>query len=80
MRRTSFADVVNISVNQTLSRSILTSGATLLVVIALFFFGGPVINDFAFTLLVGFVAGSYSTIFVASPIIVDWLGRKARQV
>ncbi|MBI4430187.1 MAG: protein translocase subunit SecD [Candidatus Omnitrophica bacterium] len=77
MRRTPFPDIVNISVNQTLSRSVLTSGATLLVVIALFLFGGPVINDFAFTLLVGFIAGSYSTIFVASPMVVDWMGRKA---
>ncbi len=80
LRRTPFTEIVNLSVNQTLSRSVLTSGATLLVVIALFFFGGSVINDFAFTLLIGMIAGSYSTIFVASPLVVEWMGRQKKAV
>lgn len=65
-------DIVNLSINQTLSRTLLTSLSTLLVVVALFFLGGAVINDFAFVLLVGIISGSYSTIFVAAPLLVDW--------
>ena len=71
-RREDFAAVVNTSINQTLSRTILTSATTLMVVVALFFFGGEVIHDFAFALLVGMIAGVYSTIFIASPILVAW--------
>lgn len=71
-RRDDFYDVVNLSLNETLSRTILTSGLTLLVVIALFFFGGEVIHDFAFTLLVGIIAGSYSTVFIATPLLAFW--------
>ncbi|MBI4666184.1 MAG: protein translocase subunit SecF [Nitrospinae bacterium] len=65
-------DLLNLSVNQTLSRTILTSGTTMIVVIALFLFGGDVIHDFAFALLVGIVVGTYSSIYVASPIIYYW--------
>lgn len=65
-------DAINMAVNQTLSRTILTSGVTLLVVIALFFFGGDVLNDFAFSLLVGFISGVYSTVFIASPLVLAW--------
>lgn len=72
MRRTPFADIVNVSINQTLSRTILTSFTSILAVLALFLFGGSAINDFAFTLLVGFTVGIYSTIFVASALVVDW--------
>jgi preprotein translocase subunit SecF len=72
-RHAEFAAVVNASVNQTLSRTILTTGTTLMVVIPLFCFGGLVIHDFAFALLVGMIAGVYSTIFIASPILVYWL-------
>jgi preprotein translocase subunit SecF len=64
--------VVNSSINQVLSRTILTSGTTLLVVGALFFLGGAVIHDFAFALLVGVVVGTYSSIFIASPTIIAW--------
>ncbi len=71
-RREDFAAVVNTSINQTLSRTVLTSTTTLMVVIALFFFGGDVIHDFAFALLVGMIAGVYSTIFIASPILISW--------
>jgi preprotein translocase subunit SecF len=67
-----FPAVVNVSLNQTLSRTFLTTGLTLMVVIALFFFGGEVIHDFAFTLLVGMIAGTYSTLFIACPFLVYW--------
>jgi preprotein translocase subunit SecF len=83
-RREQFAAVVNMSLNQTLSRTILTTGLTLLVVIALFLVGGEVIHDFAFTLLVGMIAGTYSTLFIASPLLVYWhqqtFGREVTQV
>jgi SecD/SecF fusion protein len=76
MKRVPFRDLVNLSVNQTLSRSILTNTTVLIVVTILFLFGGDVINDFAFTMLVGCISGSYSTIFTASPLLVDWKGKK----
>ncbi len=63
-------DVINLSVNQTLSRTILTSFTVFMVLLVLYFFGGSVIHDFAFTLLVGCVAGVYSTVFIASPIVL----------
>jgi len=63
-------DVINTSVNQTLSRTILTSLTVLIVLLVLFFFGGAVIHDFTFTLLVGTIAGVYSTVFIASPIVL----------
>ncbi len=71
-RGESLADVINAAINQTLSRTILTSLTVFLVVAVLFVFGGEVLRDFAFTLLVGVVTGTYSTIFVAAPIILDW--------
>ena len=64
--------IINRSVNETLSRTILTSGTTLVVVIALFVLGGGIIHDFAFALLVGIVVGTYSSIYVASPILLAW--------
>ena len=70
--KTSFADVINMSINQTLSRTILTSGTTLLVVVALFFRGGEIIHDFSFALIVGVVVGTYSSIFIASVFLVYW--------
>jgi preprotein translocase SecF subunit len=76
MKRTTFVDLVNLSVNQTLSRSILTSFTVLIAVVILFFFGGSVINDFAFTMLIGVISGSYSTVFTASSILADWKGKK----
>jgi len=66
---------INRSVNETLSRTLLTSGTTLVVVIALFVLGGGIIHDFAFALLVGIVVGTYSSIYVASPILLSWQGR-----
>lgn len=63
-------EIINSSVNETLSRTILTSFTVFLVLIALFFLGGPVIHDFAFALLVGIFVGTYSSIFIASPIVL----------
>lgn len=70
------ASIINRSVNETLSRTILTSGTTLMVVLALFVFGGGVIHGFAFAMLVGILIGTYSSIFVASPVILFWERRK----
>jgi len=67
-----FGEVVNRSINETLSRTFLTSGTTLLVVLALFIFGGGVIHNFAFAMLVGILVGTYSSIFVASPLLILW--------
>ncbi|ALC17383.1 protein translocase subunit SecF [Desulfuromonas soudanensis] len=73
------AVIVNRSINQTLSRTILTSGTTLLVVVSLFIFGGGVIHDFAFAMLVGIIAGTYSSIFVASALLLFWEKRLPRK-
>ena len=75
----SVAQVFNASINQTLSRTVLTSGCTLLVVISLFLFGGEIIHDFAFTLLFGIVIGTYSSIFIASVVVVLWENRLKTQ-
>ena len=69
-KKESLDDVVNRSVNQTLSRTIITAGTTFLAVIALFLFGGEVLHGLAFTLLVGIVTGTYSTVFIASAIAI----------
>jgi preprotein translocase subunit SecF len=71
----SLKDIINSSINQTLSRTLLTSGTTLLVVAALFFLGGEIIHDFSFALLVGVVVGTYSSIFIASVFLVYWESR-----
>ncbi|MFH1753059.1 MAG: protein translocase subunit SecD [Candidatus Omnitrophota bacterium] len=76
MKRSDYNTIINTSINHTLTRTILTSLTTLLVITALYFLGGEVINDFAFVLLVGVIVGTYSSIFIASPILVDWPGRK----
>ncbi|MFQ5518586.1 MAG: protein translocase subunit SecF, partial [Mariprofundus sp.] len=68
-------DVVNGSINQTLGRTLMTSVTTLLVVLALFFLGGEVIHDFAFALIAGILVGTYSSIFVASPVMMALEGR-----
>ena len=70
MRRQPLEEVVNISVNQTLSRTIITAGTTFLSVLALFLFGGEALRGFSFTMLVGIVSGTYSTIFIASAIAI----------
>lgn len=78
-RKDDLGTIINASVNETLSRTIITSGTAILVVIALFVLGGDVIHSFAFALLVGFVAGVYSSVYVASPIVLwmeRWLKRR----
>ena len=72
----STTDIINASINQTLSRTLLTSGTTLLVVVALFFLGGEIIHDFSFALLVGIFIGTYSSIFIASVFLVYWDSRR----
>src|SRR6201999_4041909 len=70
--RQPLGDVINRSVNQTLSRTVMTSGLTFLAVVALYLFGGPVLHGFAFALVVGILIGTYSSVFVASPIVLFW--------
>ena len=72
MRRVPFPELVNLSINQTLNRTLMTSGLTFLTAIALFLFGGQVLNGFAFALVVGIIVGTYSSIFIASPILLFW--------
>ena len=76
LRKEDYTKIVNTSINETLSRTIVTSVTTLFVVLILFFFGGDVIHDFAFALLVGIVIGTYSSIFVASPVLVEWENKR----
>lgn len=68
----SLVDIVNKSVNETLSRTVNTGLTTLLVVIVLYFLGGEVIRDFAFAIVVGIIVGTYSSIYIATPLVVDW--------
>ncbi|MBI4633742.1 MAG: protein translocase subunit SecF [Deltaproteobacteria bacterium] len=70
--RQSLETIINDSVSQTLSRTILTSLTVFMVLVILFFLGGEVLHDFAFALLVGVIVGSYSTVFIASPIVLVW--------
>ncbi len=72
MRKENLETVFNISINETLGRTILTSGTVMIVVLILFFFGGPVIHDFALTLIVGLISGTYSTVYIASPVVLFW--------
>jgi preprotein translocase subunit SecF len=74
-RKESFGDVINASINQVLARTAMTSITTFLVTAALFVLGGEVLHDFAFSLLVGIIVGSYSSWFVASPLIYEWRTR-----
>jgi SecD/SecF fusion protein len=70
--RGSFKDIINQALNQTLSRTIITSGTVFLATLSLYIFGGGVINDFAFTFLVGIITGTYSSIYVASALVLWW--------
>ncbi len=74
-----FSFIVNRSINDTLSRTLLTSGTTMLVILALFVLGGGVIHNFAFAMLIGVLVGTYSSVFVASPILIFWEQRQARK-
>lgn len=76
-----FISTINASINQTLSRTVLTGGTTLIALIFLFIFGGTVIHDFALAMLIGIVTGTYSSVFVASPLLIlyeDWTGVKRK--
>jgi preprotein translocase subunit SecF len=72
MRREPFPDIVNRSINQTLSRTILTSGLTFLTVLVLFIMGGPALRSFSFALVIGIVVGTYSSFGIAAPLVVAW--------
>ena len=74
MRRDSLKDVINTSINQTLGRTILTAGTTLLSSVALFVAGGEVLRGFAFTMIVGVITGTYSSVFVAAAVVTFWRG------
>jgi preprotein translocase subunit SecF len=78
-RRESLPDVVNRSINQTLSRTVLTSGLTFLTVLSLYIFGGPVLKGFSFALVVGILIGTYSSIAVAAPMLVAWQEWRGKQ-
>ncbi|MFZ5516395.1 MAG: protein translocase subunit SecF [Candidatus Zhuqueibacterota bacterium] len=75
MRKDDMLTIFNTSINQTLSRTVLTGSTTLMVVIILYFFGGEVLHNFSFAMIVGMIVGTYSSIFVASPIVVVWYSR-----
>ena len=75
-RQGSYTDVVNLSINQTLSRTLLTSVTVFFCVLSLYLFGGGAINDFALIMLAGVVVGTYSSVFIASAIIVSWHKRR----
>jgi preprotein translocase subunit SecF len=74
MRRDSMDHVINVSVNQTLGRTVITSGTALLTALALFFFGGEVLHGFAFTMVVGIITGTYSSVFIAAATVSFWRG------
>ena len=80
MRKDDISSVVNVAVNQTLNRTIITGGTTLLSVVALFFFGGEVLRAFAFTMIVGVITGTYSSVFIASSIVTFWRRRTPARV
>ena len=72
LRKLPLEEIMNVSLNQMLGRTLITSGTVFLTVMALFLFGGDVINDFAFTMLIGTIEGVYSTIYLSCPIVLFW--------
>jgi preprotein translocase subunit SecF len=80
MRRDAIDEVVNASVNQTLGRTVITAGTVLMSVIALYIFGGEVLKGFAFTMIVGTITGTYSSVFIAAAIVTFWRGKNAPRV
>ena len=72
MRRDSMPHIINVSINQTLGRTVITSGTALLTALALYFFGGEVLHGFAFTMVVGIITGTYSSVFIAAAIVSFW--------
>jgi preprotein translocase subunit SecF len=79
LSKTSLGVIINRSVNETLSRTIMTQGLTLVMVVSLYLLGGDIIHDFALALLVGFIVGTYSSIYVASPIVLTWEERAKKK-
>ncbi|MCK4339677.1 MAG: protein translocase subunit SecF, partial [Candidatus Cloacimonetes bacterium] len=82
-RREKYESIINRSINEVLSRTVITSLTTLVVVLALYILGGEVIHDFAFALLCGIIVGTYSSIFIASPVLVaykNWSTKKSKTV
>jgi preprotein translocase subunit SecF len=75
MRRDNLDHVINASINQTLGRTVITSGTALLTAVALFFFGGEVLHGFAFTMVVGIITGTYSSVFIAAAVVSFWRGQ-----
>lgn len=78
-RSWSLYDVINKSINDTLSRTIITSGTVLIVLIVLFIFGGEVTRGFAFTLIIGVIVGTYSSIYIASALVIEWVNRSQKK-
>ncbi len=78
-RREPMEQVMNTAVNQTLSRTVMTSGLTFITAVALFIFGGPVLHGFSFALVCGIIVGTYSSVFIASPIVLFWHGYSDRK-
>jgi len=76
-RKLSLSELINLSVNQTLGRTILTTGATLLTVLAIMLYGGAVLYNFASALFIGFISGVYSTVYIASPLVLAWSRKRA---
>jgi preprotein translocase subunit SecF len=72
MRKEDLATIMNVSINETLGRTILTTGTVMMVVLILFFFGGPVIHEFTIAMIVGLITGTYSTVYIASPVVLVW--------
>ena len=78
MRRDSLNDVINLSINQTLGRTVITAGTALLSALALFFFGGEVLHGFAFTMIVGIITGTYSSMYIAASIAIILTGKQVK--
>ena len=78
VRKADLAQVINLSVNQMLGRTLLTSLTVIFEVLALYFFGGEVLRDFSFCLLVGFISGVYSTVYIASAFVITWRGWQSK--
>ena len=79
LAKENLSTILNKSINQTLSRTVITSLTSFLVVLSLFLFGGEVIHDFAFALLIGIVVGTYSSIYIASPLVYEWEIRRIQR-
>jgi preprotein translocase SecF subunit len=79
-KKTTFSETINLSVNEVLSRTLITTLTVLLTCISLLFFGGVVLKEFALALTIGLVVGTYSSIFVASPVVAVWRGEKMTEV